>query len=244
MFRGKWPSPLRYFHVLLLGLACFISGACHRLGSIEEKIVGTWEYTGFDSHSRVVFRRDHIMVVLVPANGDDFNARHWMPASWGKWRVDGNAIIMNNEQVFGLDGPRWTGQVARLPIREFHEDRLVTDDDGSNWNRLSSARKRYARLLSSFYLLGSLAAIASMIVAMRKAVVWREVILLAIVAIGVLSLSVLALLGELGETGSLVLSPRLLKWLQAPNDVLKVGFVTILIVAVARLGYRLGRPNK
>jgi hypothetical protein len=244
VFRGNSLKSFRYVHAVLLGLTCFLSVTCQRVSSTEEKVVGTWEYTGFDSHSRIAFRRDHIVVVLIPADGDDFNARHWMPASWGKWRVDGNTIIVNNEQVYGLDGPRWTGEVDRLPIREFHENRLVSDDDGSTWNRLSAARQRYARLLSSFYLLASLAAIASMIVAMRKAVVWKEVILFAIAAIGVLSLSMLALLGELGETGSLVISPRLMKWLQVPNDVLKVGFVTILIIAVARIGYRIRQTGK
>jgi hypothetical protein len=212
--------------------------------STEKKVVGTWESTGFDSRSRVVFRPDHVVVQLISTDGDDFNSRSWMPASWGEWRVDGNAIIVDNQRVFGLDGVRWTGQVGRLPIREFRETLLISDDGVSTWNRLSPGRERYGRLLSSFYILAGLAAIAVVIVAIRKAVVWRKVGLIGITAIGALTVSMLALLAELGGAGSLIISPHLLEWLRVPNDLVKVGLVMILVVATLKLTYGKSRRSR
>ena len=230
---------MQRFCALLLVVAGFLLVACARLSPTEEEVVGTWEYDGIDSSPRLVLRRDRVEVVLVSAGIHRRGTAKWVPASWGEWRLDGKTIIVSNDQVFGLDGPRPVGETRRIPIHEFHKNRLVLANGTPDLIRLSAKKERRIWLLSTIYIGGSITAIASMVVATQRAFGRRKRILILIPAIGAASLSVLALLGELAEGGHLIISPKLLAWLQIPSDFIKVGFLTMLLLALAALYFRL-----
>lgn len=230
---------MQRFCASLLVVASFLLVACSRLSPTEEEVVGTWEYDGTDSSPRLVLRRDRVEVVLVAASLDRRSALRWTPASWGEWRLDGKTIVVSNDQVFGLDGPRPVGEIRRIPIQEFHRNRLVLASGTPDLIRLSAEKERDVWLLSTLYVGGSIMAIASMVVAMQRSFGRRQRIFILITAVGVASLSVLALLGELAGGGHLIMSPKLLLWLQIPSDLMKVGFLTVLLLVLTALNVRL-----
>jgi hypothetical protein len=232
---------MQLFRALLLVMVGHLLVACARVSPAEEKVVGTWEYSGVDSSPRLVLRSDRIEVVLV---SDRLNNRHvlkWAPASWGQWQLDGKTIVISNDHVFGLDGPRPVGETRRIPIQEFHTNRLVLGDGTPDLVRLSAEEGRRVKSLSTAYIAGGIMAIASMIVTMLRAFGRRRRVLLIVAGVCAASFSLLALLGELAGLGYLIISPKLLVWLQMPRDVVKIGFLTVLLLMLTAANLRLNR---
>src|SRR5436190_11744528 len=67
---------------------------CHRLSPIEQKVVGTWEYTGMDFTNRVVFSEDRTVTTLFP---DSQAPAKWVPAVFGTWSVEGDELVTKEQ---------------------------------------------------------------------------------------------------------------------------------------------------
>jgi hypothetical protein len=100
--------------------------ACSRLSPNEEKVVGTWEYTGIDATGRVVLRRDHTVVDMFFIEGA------WEPVASGTWRLEGNELVTEENSLIGPSIPGDTPrpkEITRLKIRAFERNKLVRDED-------------------------------------------------------------------------------------------------------------------
>ena len=102
--------------------------SCHRLTSSEQKLVGTWSYSGMDFTTRVEFRADRTMATLM---GDD-DGRAWTPVTSGTWRVESNDLFLEeqalpNPHPLPGDTPR-PKESGRMTIREITPDKLSWQD--------------------------------------------------------------------------------------------------------------------
>lgn len=237
MFRGENPRELRRCGVLLLSITCVAALiSCQRVAPAEEKIIGLWEFTGLDATGRVVFRRDHTVVDLF-IEGDGVNAR-WIPTSWGKWRLEGSEIVTDREMLVG-DYSSADRQITRLPIREIDEQLLVRADGRPNFTRVSFGIERYSQILALLYLVASGIALLACVYAIRRSSFRKGLILLAVAAAVAVVWSLLNLVADLAQTGSLIVSPASLRSLQLPRELLRVAWLLIFTTGLAKLAFAL-----
>jgi hypothetical protein len=107
------------FAVLLTGC-----GARPPLSATEQKMVGTWDYTGLDSTYRWVFNASRSLTVLSPDIDYDQNHR-WLRAATGTWRVDGDVVSI--DAVIHLGPPAGEKQHWQFRILDFGRDKLVRE---------------------------------------------------------------------------------------------------------------------
>ena len=92
-----------------------------------------WEFTGLDATGRVVFRRDHTVVDLFPEH--DITDARWFATSYGQWRLEGNEIVTDTQDLPIPGYSPHPKRIGRMPIREFKEDTLVRGDGRSDFHR-------------------------------------------------------------------------------------------------------------
>lgn len=207
--------------------------SCERITPAEAKVLGTWEFTGLDATVRLVFRRDHTVVSL-SSQADGFKEK-WAPAAWGTWRLEGNEIV-TDEEVFPIGGylPKHR-QVARVPIREFGEDKLVRADGRSDFYRVHWGGEQYSQVLSLVYASVSLIVFSVSVYAIRHSAFRKKFIVLAVAAVLALVWSISTLVTELAQTGTVIISPASLRSLSLCTEVLRVACILIFIIGFVRL---------
>jgi hypothetical protein len=103
-----------------------ISVSCQRLSPAEEKVVGTWEFSGIDFTNRVIYHRNHKSEVLFPREeGLLAKLSPWVAASRGTWRLEGDTIVTDEQLLVGPE-PR-ERRVTRIKIFEFRPNELVRE---------------------------------------------------------------------------------------------------------------------
>lgn len=236
MFGGNLCRTLRSQCVLLLGITSVIAVVgCQRVTRTEEKIIGLWEFTGLDATGRVVFRRDHTVVNLF-RDGSDPNAK-WAPTAWGTWRLEGNEIV-TDEEVFSVPGYLPSSrQIARMPIRDFQEEKLVRADGRADFYRIHWGAERYSQVWALFYLIASLIAFSASIYGIRKSSLRKEFVLLGIAAVVALLWSISTLVAELAQTGTLIISAVWLRSLRLPTEIFRIVCILIFTIAFAKLAF-------
>lgn len=239
MIPRNYSKSLRYSCVLLLAVTLgLVLAACQRVTPAEEKIIGIWEFTGLDATGRVVFRRDHTVVDLF-TESDSPNAR-WAPTAWGKWRLEGNEIIIDEEM---LPIPGYTPhprRITQLPIREFEEGRLVRADGRPDFNRVRMGVEQYSQMLALVYVIASLISLAATIYAIRKSSFRKEFILLAVASLFALGWSTSTLVADLAQTGTVIVSASSLRSLRVPTEIVRVICILIFIIGFVKLAFALG----
>jgi hypothetical protein len=212
--------------------ALLCATACHSLSPDEQKIVGTWEFTGLDFTGRVVYRADHVVVDLFAAS----ETGGWAPGSWGRWRLEGNEIV---EDTASLDTPDLPRRVTRMPVHLSPEGRLVREDGRPDLIRVSPGAEAYSECLALLYLAGSLIGLVSCIYGFMNSSLRKEFIWLCAAAVCVTAYTLLRLAAESAQTGNLVISWHLLRSLRLPREVLNVGWIILCVIGFTRLVYRL-----
>lgn len=112
--------------VLLVGSMLAVA-TCHRLTPTEQKVVGTWEYTGMDFTNRIVFREDHTVTTLFP---DSQREEKWVPAVFGTWKLEGDELVTVEQFRNPYPIPGQTPariETTRMKILEFAPDKLVRE---------------------------------------------------------------------------------------------------------------------
>jgi hypothetical protein len=229
-------KPFRYAWVLLFGVTLGLAvEACQRVSPAEEKVIGIWEFTGLDATGRVVFRRDHTVVDLF-TESDSPNAR-WAPTAWGKWRLEGNEIITDDE-VLPIPGysPR-PRRVTRIPIRDFEEGRLVRADGRADFNRVRVGIEQYLQILALAYVIASLIALSAFVYAIRNSSFRKEFVVLAVAAVLTVVWSTSMLIAELAQTGTVIISAVSLRSLWLPREILRVVCILIFTIGFVRLAF-------
>jgi len=101
-----------------------VISACHRpLSENERKVVGTWDRTGMDFTERTVYKPDHTF----ESEMSDGSGTH--PFAFGTWKVEGN-VLVEQATFHWSPVPNETPppkQTIRVPILEFHPDKLVRE---------------------------------------------------------------------------------------------------------------------
>jgi hypothetical protein len=220
----------------LLVLLC--ASGCYRNAPEEDKILGTWEFTGIDATGRVVFRRDHKVVHLFPEQDSSTNAR-WIPLAAGTWRLEGNEIVTDVKTLplRGVDSP--TQRTTRMMVREFHEDRLVREEGRSPFFRVRLVAERYAEILALLYVVASLIALTASIYAILRSSFRNEFVLFGIAVLVALAYSLMLLAAESAQTGNLIISPGALDSLKLPREILKLVWILIVTIAFVRFAFAL-----
>lgn len=115
---------------IVLAVIAVSTLSCQRLSPEEQRVVGTWEFSGIDFTNRVVYRSDHSAEELYPREtGLLAKIRPWVTLSRGTWRLEGDTIVSVREAT---DGPlRGKKRVIRTRILEFHPDKLVREGRSS-----------------------------------------------------------------------------------------------------------------
>ena len=111
---------LRFTFVLVM---CSISFAVAQLSPLEQKVIGTWQFTGIDASGRIVLRADHTCATMLPITG----RRGWEILAKGTWRIDGNHLIRVEKPWFGPSvsvDPPGPSVTSKLPIRSITPDRF------------------------------------------------------------------------------------------------------------------------
>lgn len=112
---------LRLTFVLIL---CSIRFALAQLSPLEQKVIGTWQFTGIDFTSRVVLRADHTCVTMLPITG----RRGWEILAKGTWRIDGHYLIRVEKPTSGSAvsaDPPGPSVTSKLAIRSITPDRFA-----------------------------------------------------------------------------------------------------------------------
>ena len=236
MFLGNPSKRLKYHRLLLSSLAALIGMVgCQRVTPAEERVIGTWEFTGLDATGRVVFRRDHKVVDLF-TDGDGPNAR-WIATFWGKWRLEGNEIVTDEETLVG-DYATSTRRLGRIPISEFEQNRLVRADGRGDFYRVHpDLEQQYSQLLSVFYFVMSVVGLATGIYGIRTSRFRKEFTWLAVAAAFAMGWSTLTLVAELAQTGILILSPSVSGRLQVLTEILPVICLVVFTTAFIKLAF-------
>lgn len=232
-FRG-----LQHFGAFLFTVTLgFAVPGCQRVTPSEEKIIGIWEFTGLDATGRVVFRRDHTVIDLF-TESDSPNAR-WAATAWGKWRLEGNEII-TDDNALPLPGysPRPT-RVTRMPIRTFEDDRLVRADGRPDFNRVRWGAEQYSQMLALLYLIVSLVSLMTAIYAIRNSSFRGEFLLLAVAAVFALCWSTSTFVADLAQTGAVIMSAVSLRSLRLPTEIFRIIFILIFTIGFVRLAFAL-----
>lgn len=220
-----------------VGLRCLLLIGCQEVNSTEKKVVGTWDYTGFDSYSRVVFRRDHNVVIFTSDRKD--SSAEWVPTLWGKWRLEGNEIVTDQQLLVG-DHSSSERQVARMLVRQYEKDRLVRGDGGSDFHRAEwGVEQQYSEALALFYLIASVIALSAAIYVIRRPPFPNAWILLAAAAGLALIWSTSNLTAELAQTGKVIMSPASLNSLRVVSEVLRIVCILIFMSGLVKLAFAL-----
>ena len=198
------------------------------------------EFTGLDATGRVVFRRDHKVVDLF-SEGDGPNAR-WVATSWGKWLLEGNEIITDEEMLLP-DYSSSERNITRIPVREFEEDRLVRADGRADFMRVKLDAERYSQMVALLYVIASIVAFASIIFAMRNTSFRKEVILLGVTAVVALAWSTSTLVAELAQTGTVIISAASLRALRFPTEILRVVCILVFMIGLVKLIFALRKSE-
>jgi hypothetical protein len=122
----------RLSFVLAIAAASF---GCQRLSPEEEKVVGTWEYSGIDFTNRVAFHRNHKSEVLF-AREEGFLAKisPWRAVSRGTWRLEGDTIVTEEQLLVGPEPHE--RRVTRIKIFEFRPNELVREPNRDPFHRV------------------------------------------------------------------------------------------------------------
>jgi hypothetical protein len=129
--------------------------ACQRLAPAEQKVFGTWEYSGMHDlvawmderpwlperkphvTGRIVLRRDHTLVDLL--RDAVMTGGRWMTIGSGTWSLEGDTIVIDHqpsqEHLSPSEKP-FSRRVVRIPIREYHSDRLARADGHGTFRRV------------------------------------------------------------------------------------------------------------
>ena len=104
--------------MLNVGTALVISlllsfSACRRLSTLDEKLVGTWQYTTVDATVRTTLKVDHTITI-------SFDGKEQIPA--GKWRVEGNELV--KDIYIDFHSPEFP-PTREVQISEVTADKLV-----------------------------------------------------------------------------------------------------------------------
>jgi hypothetical protein len=112
-----------------------LSVSCQRLSPEEEKVVGTWEFTGLDFTNRVAFHRNHRSEELYIRDGGLLaKISPWAVMSRGTWRLEGDTIVTDEQTVIGPE-PR-PRRVLRERILEFRANELVREGNRDPLHRV------------------------------------------------------------------------------------------------------------
>lgn len=232
VFRHRWAL----FGILCVGMTF----SCQRITNEEAKIVGTWEFTGLDATVRLVLRRDHTIVTLMsPADG--YCDQKWAASAWGKWRLDGNEIV-TDEEVFAVPGYLSSNrQVARVPIQSVQENRLVRGDGRSDLYRVQPRAQQYSRLLAVLYVFLSGMVFFAMIYGIRTPYLRSECAFLAVAAGFAITWSSLTLVADFGQSGAIIISTSSMRSLLLTTEVARVICLLLFTVGFVKLAFALRR---
>jgi hypothetical protein len=139
---------------LAVAICAFVL-ACQRSAPAEQKVHGTWEYSGMDDlvawmderprlperkphvTGRIIFRRDHTLADLLKDNV--MTGGRWMTIGSGTWALEGDTIVIDQQPLQGHLSPGekpFSRRVVRVHISEFHSDRLERSDGGGTFKRV------------------------------------------------------------------------------------------------------------
>lgn len=231
-------SPIKCFcnfgAFLCLAALCLAWKTSHPLTPAEEKIIGTWQFSGVDTTGRVVFRRDHTVVELFR---EDEIVPKWVAGAAGKWRLEGNEIIAEKE-ILPIEGmtpfPR---RITRTAIREFHEDRLVRGDGRSDLIRVAPDSQLYIRSVVLICIILILAACFMAVRTVRNSSFRQDFIWLAVAGCFALLWCGLRLIGDLAEAGKLIVSVMSVRSLQLATQILGVACLLLLAAGFSKLAF-------
>ena len=114
-------------HTVAVAFLLLATG-CHGVSPTEQKLIGTWSYSGMDFTTRVEFRADHTMATLM----GDQKGRVWTPITSGKWHIEASDLILEEQALPNLlplpgDTPR-PKERGRRSIREITPDKIIWAD--------------------------------------------------------------------------------------------------------------------
>jgi hypothetical protein len=223
---------------------CLTLTGCNKLSHNEERVVGVWEFTGIDATGRIVYRRDHIAVELFP-DYEGLNAK-WAPRSWGSWRLEGDDIVSEMEAFPIPEMPAVPKRTTRTSIREFHEDKLVREENRSDLLRVVSGFEEYSRFLALFYVVASLVAALACFYAARNSPLRKVFATLTVAAVLALIWSASTLVAELAQNGAVIVSSHSLRRLRLPTEIVRLACVVMFMIGFLRLAFdsRAGRSAK
>jgi|SRR5882724_2507275 len=85
--------------ITVLITLCSVTSVFAQLSPLEQKIVGTWQFTGIDATGRIVLRPDHSCATMFPIMGQ------WEVLAKGTWRIDGRDLVRVEKPTFGPSVP-------------------------------------------------------------------------------------------------------------------------------------------
>lgn len=112
--------------ITLLISLCSIGCAVAQLLPLEQRIVGTWQFSSIDATGRMIFRADHTYSTMFPFSG----LHDWKVVTRGTWRIEGHYLVVAEKDVFRpiwADGPARPIRRARVPIRLISNDKFDLD---------------------------------------------------------------------------------------------------------------------
>jgi hypothetical protein len=241
MFRGSYSVRFGPFSLLLTITSFLVMISCRRVTLMEEKVVGIWESSGVDATGRIVFRRDHTVINLSP-DGHILGVR-WIATSKGKWHLDGNEIVTDEQMLVGDYSPR-ERRMGRIPIQRFDQKTLVRADGRPDFNRINVEPDLYEQLQALLYVVLSLIAFLGCLYAMQNPLLKKPFFALAIGAALALTWALSLLATELTQTGTVTLSwtsLRCLQWLRlifmaALIPISTLGFIKLVLAGKAKQG--------
>jgi hypothetical protein len=112
-------------------LAALVLCGCGR--STEQKLIGTWSYSGMDWTNYYDLHADHSVRVMSPL--DDTGAERPLVLGDGTWRLDGDRLLIEWALYKDASGQtRYPPRTEKGRIKELTSEKLVMDD-GSNYHR-------------------------------------------------------------------------------------------------------------
>jgi hypothetical protein len=105
--------------------------ACHRSTSAEQKVFGTWEYSGMDDLVAWMSERPWLPERKPHVTGRTIGS--------GTWSLDGDSIVIDHQpsqQRLSPGEKPFSRRAIRLPIREFDSESLVRADGHGTFRRV------------------------------------------------------------------------------------------------------------
>jgi hypothetical protein len=93
-----------------------MTSSCYHPSADEERVVGTWLYTGMDAFGRITFTRDHKVLFCFPDAREQPCDPKW--TAHGTWRISGEDVVYNIDYS-ALSGPTRQRKDETLPLRWF-----------------------------------------------------------------------------------------------------------------------------